>query len=104
MSGNRIELGEGELSGAIKVPRDHFIVLHDFMAEMLNTAKRLSELSDEVGDEHLSMEECAGRMMVVTVMEMDEYTQKNPEFLEELLVAESLKDRPKARAIDTMYG
>ena len=101
---DRIELGSGEISGAIRIPREHFIMVHDFMAEILNTAKKLSEVSDRLGEEHLTMEECAGRLMVVTVLEMDEYVKNNPDTLEEMMVAESLKDQPRARAADTMYG
>ena len=104
MTGDRIELGVIDGEATIRIPRDHFITLHDFMAEMLNTAKKLSEMSDRIGEEHLSMEECAGRMMVVTVLEMDEYTKKNPDALEELMVSEIMKKQPKAYATDRMYG
>lgn len=98
----KIALGEGEIKGLINVPREYFIILHDYMAEVLNTANKLSIASEATGD-NLSREECAGRILTITVIEMDKYAESNPDVMEELLTAEMFRKGPKAH-VDTMYG
>lgn len=91
------------MAGLIEIKADEFIALHDFMATVLNTAQDLAKKSEDFG-KRLTMEECAGRVLVVTMMEMDKYVQQNPDAIEEMLVSKHLEESRRNSASDAMYG
>lgn len=96
-------LEEGAVNG-LNIPRDQFIYTHDLFASVLNLARKAS--NDPDNHEGLSMEELAGRALVVSVVQMEEYLSNNPDVFEELITSAQLqKDRMMGRQhVDTMYG
>lgn len=96
----KVKRGEASM---LNIPREHFILAHDLFAMVLNAAQEMSRCKDNE-EEGLSMEEIAGRMLVVTVLEMDKAVKENPEMLEEALMSLHLQEAQKQRHLDTMYG
>lgn len=99
-----MEIDGEKITGAIKIRTKDFIMVHDYFAEILNMAQELSELSETIGDERLSREECAGRLMMVTMMQMETLAHENPDLMEELKIAATMADKAQSKSIDTMYG
>jgi len=91
--------------GALEITSDNFILLHDYFATVLNVAKDLMEESKKMG-EPLSREECAGRVLMVTMMEMEKYASEHEDFIQELLISEQMKvdAKTKSSTLDAMYG
>lgn len=54
----------------------------------------------------LSREECAGRVLMVTMMEMEKYASEHEDFIQELLIAKQMEETAKAKPsiLDAMYG
>lgn len=91
--------------GALKITTDNFILLHDYFATVLNVAKDLMEESEKMGTP-LSREECAGRVLMVTMLEMEKYASEHEDFVQELLISKKMEEANKMRKSysDTMYG
>ena len=103
----KMEINDDEVCGVIAVRRDHFLLVHDYFAMVLNHAQRLSDESQKMG-KPLSREECAGRILMVTMVQMEEFKDNNPDAIEEMIVAAQMQDdqlnRIVSHANDAMYG
>lgn len=103
----KMEMNDNEVCGVIAVRRDHFLLVHDYFAMVLNNAQRLSEESEKMG-KPLSREECAGRILMVTMIQMEEFKDSNPDAIEEMIVAAQMQDeqvnRTVSHANDAMFG
>ena len=102
-----MEIDDKEVCGVISVRRDHFLLVHDYFAMVLNTALNIMEESMKMGSP-LSREECAGRILMVTMLQMEEFSKSNPDAIEEMIVAaQMLEDKTSQRSglgCDAMYG
>lgn len=103
----KMEMNENEVCGVITVRRDHFLLIHDYFAMVLNNAQKLADESKRMGTP-LSREECAGRLMMVAMIQMEEFKEQNPDAIEEMIVAahmqEDAANRVVSHANDAMYG
>lgn len=104
MMQEEMKIHDDQMEGAISIRAKDFLVVHDYFAEVLNIAQRLSDMSDKVGSEHLSREECAGRILMVTMLQMEKIREENPDLIEELMVAAKMAETENKRHIDAMYG
>lgn len=88
--------------GEVQVNRDHFILLHDYFSSVLNTARQMERESEE----GITMEEHAGRILMVTVAMMNDWVEANPDALEEMVVSLEMGEKAKApkNYNDAMFG
>lgn len=98
-----MEQNGDQFEGMIQIRRKDFLLVHDYFAMVLNLANEAHEASEAIKNP-LSMEECAGRILVVTMMQMESLKEKDPELIEELMVAATMAENTGKRHIDTMYG
>jgi len=99
---NSLEYQDGELKGIIRIEAKDFVKLHNYFAEILNAGCELSKIGDSMGKK-ITMEECAGRLLVVTMAQMEKFAESNPELMEELLISHNLENSNE-RHCDMMYG
>lgn len=103
----KIEENDGKLCGIITVERDHFLLVHDYFAVVLNAAQELAQKSKELG-EPLSREECAGRLLMVAMIQMEQYAHENPDSIEEMMMDVKMREaavhKNVSHTLDTMYG
>lgn len=93
------------IGGAISIEKKHVVIVHDYFAEVLNLAQHLVE---EAEKQHIDItrEECAGRILMVSMMYLEKYCSNHPDEVEELLVSAHL-ERQKGQAKDwndAMFG
>ena len=103
----RMEEEDGRVCGILTVERDHFLLVHDYFAVVLNAAQELAQKSKELG-EPLSREECAGRVLMVAMLQMEQFAHENPDTIEEMMMDVKMRDeavhRNVSHTLDTMYG